>query len=803
MRQRTKTNIYIKRPTGTYTGGIMEEVPITPNCRRKFTLMQEDSITLVFSLERAINFQVGDFIQDELFNDWRYVLTQEQMPKYNTATGGYDYTLRFDAEYMYWKNFLFTMVAYDGTSDNRMEASWGLTDNLEHHATQIPANLAALDLHGWDISIHDSAAKRNEIKYISYQGCSILEALNLMANAYECEWWVTKENVGTNNERGVINFGKCESDNEPIEFALGDNVESMDIANNRNTYANRIFAYGGSRNIPDDYDKSLIFHVSDVTQDNPPRFRDASRKVTLDMIEGMSASSAIHFDMYHKVEQPSSIKWNSFTKYSCSSTGAKIQGHISVSINFNLATGWTATLIVSVGATTILTNRYSGGNSYSATWDIDIDHTVSIVNNAEVYVTISYTLPEGGTVSYHSDYPESSLIFTSLGNATHATLQIVGQTQSYPITFNPTAEMDNSEDATYFTFDNGTPIDFGVGTMYTLTGLDIFKVPLSFYSPNYNVGVLSKLGAKCLHLPLSRYPNRYIDKGTIPQPNRQAVEMAVQFPEVYPKLELVITEVSSSDIVDETVYSDGSVERRNEKQYRFKVKQKNNQAFIFNTKYLLDGEKLNGVFTVPEQLVNSGFQLAGMTFELGFNNSTQRYTIIRNDTYGALLPNKYLAPSVGDTLFLTGWNPRAIETLGLVSAAESELADKANEYLQAIEEGQFTFTCRMMSDWPFTYIDDIPMHTSSDEPIEEAGGAWFYVQNGFTAYRLPTEGARVAIQHDALKHNISSDKGEKASRIIGYELKLDMPWDSPVYTVGETPAYSRLAQIEKEITKIS
>jgi hypothetical protein len=44
--------------------------------------------------------------------------------------------------------------------------------------------------------------------------------------------------------------------------------------------------------------------------------------------------------------------------------------------------------------------------------------------------------------------------------------------------------------------------------------------------------------------------------------------------------------------------------------------------------------------------------------------------------------------------------------------------------------------------------------------------------------------------------------GTKTSRIIGCEYKLDMPFDSPTYIIGETEAYSRLKQIEKQLTKL-
>ncbi len=43
----------------------------------------------------------------------------------------------------------------------------------------------------------------------------------------------------------------------------------------------------------------------------------------------------------------------------------------------------------------------------------------------------------------------------------------------------------------------------------------------------------------------------------------------------------------------------------------------------------------------------------------------------------------------------------------------------------------------------------------------------------------------------------------RQSRIIGFEFNLDLPYDSPIYTVGETAAYSRIGELESKIESIT
>ena len=92
------------------TGNIRFSTPINKGSKRKFTLMQEDYITLKFSLEHPVYFNLGDGIDNEL---GIFELIDLYKPVYNTTTGGYDYELRLDAYYWKWKNKKF-FYSYDG-----------------------------------------------------------------------------------------------------------------------------------------------------------------------------------------------------------------------------------------------------------------------------------------------------------------------------------------------------------------------------------------------------------------------------------------------------------------------------------------------------------------------------------------------------------------------------------------------------------------------------------------------------------------------------------------------------------------
>ena len=207
---------------------------------RHIELMKEDYVKLVFSTNLRFPVELGDNIYLE---DWggRFEITTPQQPKYNPSTGGYDYDLQFNAPHYKWNNKLFKFEP----SSNRNEASWSLTDTLQHHMDVFLRNLS---FYGWiyTLDIPNSLATRNKHIYIQYENAYLLDALTQIAEAFECEWWITDN---------IIHFGKCESGN-PIDFLLGVNVEDMGAKDTNKDYVTRLYAFGSTKNIPANYRKN-------------------------------------------------------------------------------------------------------------------------------------------------------------------------------------------------------------------------------------------------------------------------------------------------------------------------------------------------------------------------------------------------------------------------------------------------------------------------------------------------------------------------------------------------------------------
>ena len=232
------------------SGNIRFSTPINEGSKRHFLLMQEDYVTLKFSLASPIYFKLGDYIDNEL---GIFEVVDLYKPTYNTTTGGYDYELRLDAYYWKWKNKKFFYTPQSGGK----EASWNLTDTLNVHMDVFLKNLEVLGYKYKDkaFTYEIDASVDESSKLISYNNMNMLDALSQMAETFECEWWV---------EKGVIHFGRCEH-GDPVNFEIGVNVGSMNRSDSQTSYATRVYAFGSTRNIPSTYRKNLIFDVKNVT----------------------------------------------------------------------------------------------------------------------------------------------------------------------------------------------------------------------------------------------------------------------------------------------------------------------------------------------------------------------------------------------------------------------------------------------------------------------------------------------------------------------------------------------------------
>ena len=314
----------------------------------------------------------------------------------------------------------------------------------------------------------------------------------------------------------------------------------------------------------------------------------------------------------------------------------------------------------------------------------------------------------------------------------------------------------------------------------------------SDYRPIDESIVVNGVVQKRLALPsgtpyIDAYPNMSTE---------EAIEDVVVFEDVYPHRVGIVSDVVTHEYKD-IVKEDGKpdvIKKWNA--YRFK-----DSGIFFSESYVLPGQELKIRF-------QSG-ALNGMEFEVWFNPCdkegdetpipeknedgtwnplAQIWEIKRNENYGRSLPDDILYPKgehmegdvlvPGDTYILEGFDTKFVSAT-MIPEAEKELKEKAEKYIAKSKSDPSTYDVKMMSD----YIYGINPETGEPD----------------TKYAMHFElGDRVKLVNSAF-----FDTGNRQSRIIGFEYNLDIPYDSPVYTIGETASYSRLGDLESKIESLT
>ena len=247
----------------------------------------------------------------------------------------------------------------------------------------------------------------------------------------------------------------------------------------------------------------------------------------------------------------------------------------------------------------------------------------------------------------------------------------------------------------------------------------------------------------------------------------QVVEAVVIFDDIYPRVTGTITEVIPKEITDE----DDSGDPITFTVYRFK-----DANLIFKEEYKLPGQDLHVIFQTGP--------LSGMDFALEFNPErlpednpeAQVFEIVRNDTYGQTLPESPLIPGTGNKYILYNFDTRYVND-ALIPQAEQELLERTIAYKDKVVSDPSTYTCSLNSYRASGYDENNGLLNPEKE-----------------INLLP--GQRVNLINKAYFEN------SRISRVIGFEKKLDIPYDSPVYTIGESAAYSRLGELEQKLDNI-
>lgn len=238
----------------------------------------------------------------------------------------------------------------------------------------------------------------------------------------------------------------------------------------------------------------------------------------------------------------------------------------------------------------------------------------------------------------------------------------------------------------------------------------------------------------------------------------EAIEDVVIFDDVFPRRVGTMSDVHTR--TDTVTNEDGT--ESTYIYYRYK-----DTGLTFKNSYILEGQELRITF-------QSG-KLNGMEFGVIFNpepkdttRGEQLWEIVANENYGRLLPDDIMYPENGDEYILSGFDIQMVSDQ-YIPAAEQELKERAQAYVDKAKIDDGTYTVQLYSSWV------------AEDPLSRVFGI----------------GQKINLINPSYFEN------GRVSRVIGYEFNLDYPYDSPIYTIGESAQYSRIGALEDKVDSLT
>lgn len=827
-------------------GKLLYEMPnIFVGCKERKELMKEDYVELHFNLAEPVFFPIGSYCT---WHDKVYQVTEIQSPTYDSNTGGYQYELKLEAYYFAWKN---RMYKYKSEYNNTLEASFNLTANLREQVYTLVRCLNDVegmlyngtDKYDFDVNkVDDDVLKK--VKTQSYSSVNYIDALAQIAEAWDTEWWV----IGN-----VIHFGKCqEAEGTNVDFILGKNVESMDGSKSETDYATRVYAFGSSNNLPANWDKGnvelTVTGLKETTDSwyfssEYPFYSEYFDKVSEIKVEKSAVNDFGTISIDKKTFYYSDkyligvggVKTEYISITAKNTVKLREGSHEEQNSGIGLFLSWSTVgpidsqwyisgriyaivrcvdsgkgSAVKIGGKeyervlaykeySLNLNEYGSGsgqqyNSYQFC-------IPSVKLTEETSVTIEYLLvlelsARGveGKLSISDETASLGFATTKDDSYTQAECKITftaNKKEAKAIWYNTTQYIEPTLDVHTSMFKIAkSAITLKGGEKFTLNNLVVAKLPTHFFPANKQYAeVIKALAETRLTLPSPGYIDTQEAK------DGEIVEKVLVFDDIYPRTKSEITEVRDKlqNVVDENKQPTG------EKYTEYYIK---TNSFVFDIKWQLPtGNNMQVIF-------QSG-PLAGLTFDVQFNSSEtpttptidhQFFRILRKQFDGGLyLPDKSMHPEKGNEFILTGWDSSRIENLGLIGKAQEELATETQKQIKKMMIDPNTYVCTLFSDIAYgvrekTNITDDSGNTLVDdygnEIVQDYSGSDLDAKNAWD-FDL---GRRVTMYNAALFRS-----GKRESRVMGYEKKMDIPYDSPTYIIGEKATYSKFKDLEKQI----
>lgn len=817
------SNLTIYAPDGSQ----LYDIPVGQGSMRVFTLMEDDCINLKCTVTEPLTLTEGDYVE---VDGRRFELVQCEPGTFNTTTGGYDYELKFEAQYLKFRNKLAMFLPMAGAR----ETSWKFTGRIDDHAEQLRQNL---NCHGgtylyngskdWEVVIAgvDEIAMRDEVKPLEHDSENVIDAISALAEAYECEWWFMA------NE---LHLGKClygAADRVAIAQGTDADLTRSDSTESR---ATRIYPFGSDKNLPGNYRKELVFTVTNdggyapqdslrildpstcffniksepVWKDIELRdgalsmaasdyFGDSGERDETGNVYGIGpdfgfgifvSSRNLPFEVgTYSVEienDPTSpaqwqIQSSDDRPARLTKVFAKVflRGSTKDSIGVN-EMEWTAsdTLLVNVDNptegkvynlrnTTLRFNipyRYLSLHMKIVFYCYYEDNRgiVNIQTSGKVNATIrsEEKVYWAENLNIYS-YPDKRLI------ARNAVYNSAKDRQRYDFKF----KFSNLQYV-----EGAEPLK--TGDKFMVSGIQLAAVPWSYFSlpidtDEYQQIAINGIVNRRLLLPKEDEEGNplhgYIDvRENIRE--EEAIEDVVIFDDIYPSFVADIVDVKDGDTYTDTE-ANGMGEEIVHRWQSWLVK---TNAFDYG-----QAPRFNESLYCTDGNLSLAFQsgmLNGMTFEAKYSNGY--FELIRDSETN--LPNEIMRPQQGDKVVFINFNAAMVNDssgINYIDRAEQQLLEKAREYVARVNIDNSVYSARLYCGKAYEML------CRDDSELPLIGRAVSLVSPVFFAK-----------QEDC----------SRASRIIGYEIPLDLPYDNPTLSIGEKGEYSRLGAIEDRIDQL-
>lgn len=215
-------------------GSLLYAAPVTKDTVFHHELMSSEYIELVFNEVTVIDIPIGAYVE---YNGSRYTVTNPVTP--DIIDGGYKYSIQFKADWMRWEGITYF---YINEFSQKNETSWSMTATPDLFLQMIVENISRATGKTYTFSYDSSLTATKDLQF---NNTTVLEALSMVADAFETEWWI---------EGTVIHLSRCEH-GDALALTYGQNIGVPSVQRS-SEYATRIYAFGSTRNITQDYQNS-------------------------------------------------------------------------------------------------------------------------------------------------------------------------------------------------------------------------------------------------------------------------------------------------------------------------------------------------------------------------------------------------------------------------------------------------------------------------------------------------------------------------------------------------------------------